>query len=294
MDETTPKTTKEIREELEKSEEKYQGLVGKRNELNQKARLFRDERDMLHKEKKMMIDKMKELRQKRDGCTKIMREHKEKRNKFQHSAKELIDEKRAGWKKQEKSLPLRLEELKIEIRMLKYRQETTPLETKKENQLIEEIRTKTAEYYAMENQVQEQEKIEIDLDNLDKSIDALFEQADAEHEMVKKYYQESQTYHTEYEKNVEEVATLISEANKKHEQFLKIKEKADELHQKAIEMLSKIIAVKKERWEQYQQRKDLIKQQNIKVREAMTKDAEKVLDENLEKLKKDGKISLVG
>ena len=144
MEQTTPKTTKEIREELEKSEERYQGLVEKRNELNQKARLTRDERDMLHTEKKVLIDKMKELRKKRDGCTKIMREHKEKRNNFQHAAKELIEEKRAGWKKQEKSLPLRLEELKIEIRMLKYKQETTPLKTKEENQLIDEIRTKTA------------------------------------------------------------------------------------------------------------------------------------------------------
>jgi hypothetical protein len=80
---------------------------------------------------------------------------------------------------------------------------------------------------------------------------------------------------------VEEVSTLISEANKKHEQYLKIKEKADDLHKTAIEMLSKIIAIKKERREQYQQRKDLIKQQNIKAREALTKDAEKVLDENL-------------
>jgi len=111
---------------------------------------------------------------------------------------------------------------------------------------------------------------------------------------VKKYYQESQQYHKEYEKNVEEISTLISEANKKHGQCLKIKEKADDLHKKAIEMLSKIIAVKKERREQYQERKELIKQQNIKAQEAITKDAEKVLDENLEKLKKNGKISLAG
>jgi uncharacterized coiled-coil DUF342 family protein len=294
MDDTSPKSAKEIREELEKSEQKYQGLKEKRDELNQQAKLIRDERNMLHEEKKKLIEKMKELRNKRDENTKIMRQHKEKRNSFQKQGKELIAEKQTGRKKREKSLPLRLEELKIEIKMLKYKQETTPMATKEENAIIEDIRTKTLEYSEMEKKVQDQVKIEIDLENLDKSIDALFEKADAEHILVKKYYEESQKFHKEYERLVEEVATLITEANKKHEQYIKIKERADDLHKKSIEMLSKILAVKKERRDRYQKQKELIKQQNIKAREAMERDSEKRLDENLEKLKKEGKISFAG
>ena len=131
MDETTPKTTKEIREELEKSEEKYKGLVEKRNELNQKARLTRDERDMLNEEKKKLTNQMKKAKKTRDDIVLKMRNHKQKRLELQKQAKELIKKKKEQRGKYKgNSLFLKVEELKIEIRRLQYEQETVPMNVK--------------------------------------------------------------------------------------------------------------------------------------------------------------------
>jgi uncharacterized coiled-coil DUF342 family protein len=41
-------TKKEDLEQLKNAEKKYQSLIEKRNELNQVAKQFRDERDMLN------------------------------------------------------------------------------------------------------------------------------------------------------------------------------------------------------------------------------------------------------
>ena len=58
MDDLSSLTSRELKGELRKSEEKYRQLCDKRDELNQKAKLLREERDMLNDEKKKLIEEM--------------------------------------------------------------------------------------------------------------------------------------------------------------------------------------------------------------------------------------------
>lgn len=292
MQEISSLPSKELREELGKAEEKYQQLREKRDDLHKTAKLLREERDLLNQEKKKLLDEMKEVKMKRDEIVQKMKEHKKMRTEYQNQGKELIKAKRSQKSQYKGNVFLRAEELRLEIRRLEYEQETVPMPPKEEEEIIKEIKEKRSEYGELKKEIDKQKKIEIDLTDLDKSINQLFTEADKEHEMVVKYYQESQTHHEKYVKLIDEVATLIKEADEKHKEYIETKKKADELHQKSVIMLGKIITIKKERKNRYEKARQLIEEQNIKAHEMIERDLDKIVDENLEKLKKKGKISI--
>ncbi|MEA2054865.1 MAG: hypothetical protein U9O96_07175 [Candidatus Thermoplasmatota archaeon] len=291
MQEILSLPSKQLREELGKSEEKYQQLREKRDELNRMAKVLREERDLLNQEKKKLLEEMKSVKKMRDDIVKEMRKHKEKRTEYQSQGKSLIQAKRKQKNAYKGNVFLQAKELKIEIRKLEYEQETVPMKPKEEERIIREIKEKRKEYAASMKEVEKQKKVEVDLTDLDKSIDELFKMADGEHEMVVKYYQESQQYHEKYVKLIDEVSKLIKESNEKHNEYIETKQKADEIHQKAVQMLGKVIAIKNERKSRYKKAKDMIKEQNVKARKLL-EGKDKIIDKNIEELKKKGKITI--
>ena len=287
-------TKKEDLEQLKNAEKKYQSLIEKRNELNQVARQFRDERDMLNEKRKELKNDMEKIKKEREKLVAKMKEHKEKRNQYQQQAKELIDAKRKKKGNVIKNLPLRVEEIKADIQMMEYEQETTILDTRKENKLIEKIKQKRKEYNDVKKQMEKQKLIEVDLSDTDKAITDLFKKADAEHEKVQKYYSESQQKHEEYKKHVNEIATLIGEANKKHKKYIEMRDEAQVNHEKALEMRSKIVSVKKERMQRFQESREILRNQNLKARKELmdNEKLEKVAEKSVEALKGGKKITL--
>lgn len=285
---------KQEQEQLKNSEKKYQSLIEKRNELNQFAKLIREERDMLNNKRNEMRDTLKNNKKERDELVTKMRQHKEKRNQLQEQAKQLIDAKRKKKGDIIRNLPLRVEELKADIQMLEYRQETIPMSSQEENELIDNIRTKKDEYNHLKKQMDKQKLIETDLSDTDQTITELFKKADEEHEKVQQYYQESQKKHKEYMKLVNEVAASINESNKKHKKYVEIRDEAQRYHEKAIEMRSKIISIKQDRKKRWEESKQLIRDQNIKARKlVMDKEKlDKAADDSVSALKKGQKISL--
>jgi hypothetical protein len=95
---------------------------------------------------------------------------------------------------------------------------------------------------------------------------------------------------------VYEIATLIGEANKKHKKFIEVREEAQRQHEKAIEMRSKIISVKKERMQQWQENKEILRSQNLKARKELLDNdkLEKAAEASVEALKGGKKIHLSG
>jgi len=287
---------REQQEQMKNAEKKYQSLIEKRNELNDIAKLVREERDMLNEKRKEIVEQMKKNKEKRDGLVSEMRQHKEMRNKFQQQAKELIKAKQKRRGDVIRNLPLRIEELKADVQMLEYKQETVPMNTRKENELIDQIKTKRGEYNKGKKQLEKQQLIETDLSDTDTSITELFKKADEEHEKVQKYYNESQKKHEDYMKLVREISASINESNKKHQKYVEIREEAQKHHEKAMEMLSKIMSVKKERRKHWQESKEILRNQNIKAQKELF-DKEKLADaadESVDALKKGKKISLSG
>jgi len=284
---------KEI-EQLRDAEKKYQAYIQKRNELNDMARVLREERDMINNSRKEHKEKIDKLKKERDELVANMQHHKKLRNKLQEEAKKLIDAKRKKKGEVFRNLPLRVEELKADAQMLEYRQETVPMNPREENELIEKIRLKKREYQRVKKQMEKQKLVEIDITDKDKAIDELFKKADDEHKIVQKFYDESQKIHEKYIKLVKELSVSIAEANKKHEEYIEVKNEAQKIHEKAFEMKSKIIGIRSERRKQWQEAKNAIKDQNIKARKAVM-DEEKldeIADKSVDALKKGEKISL--
>ena len=284
---------KEI-EILRNSEKKYQAYIQRRNELNDLAKVLREERDMVNDKHKEFKEAMQKVKIERDELVSKMRHHRNLRNKLQEQAKELIEARRENKGKVFRNLPLRVEELKADAQMLEYRQETVPMSSGEENELIDKIREKKAEYEETMKQMDTQKSIEIDISDKDHAIDELFKKADEEHAKVQQYYDDSQKKHEEYMKLVNELSVSISESNKKHEQYIEVRNEAQKNHEKAVEMLSKVVAFKDDRRKRWKEAKMAIKEQNIKARKATMdkEELQKHADKSVDALKKGEKISL--
>ena len=285
---------KEELEQLKDAEKKYQAYISRRNELNDMAKVVREERDMINESRKKLKEEMDKAKKERDDLVSKMRHHKEIRNKLQEQAKQLIEAKRKKKGEVFRNLPLRVEELKADFQMLEYRQETVPMSSAKENELIERIREKIAEYERTKTLMDKQKTVEIDITDKDKAIDELFKKADEEHKMVQKYYDENQKKHEKFVKLVNELSVTIGEANKKHAQFVEIKNEANAVHDKAFEMKSKIISIKNERRKRRDDARKAIQDQNIMARRSVMdkKTLEKIADDAVDELKKGKKIIL--
>ena len=281
-------------EQLRDAEKKYQSYLAKRNELNDMAKVLREERDMIHNSRKDLKEKIDNKKKERDELVSKMRHHKEIRNKLQETAKKLIEAKQKKKGEVFKNLPLRVEELKADVQMLEYRQETVPMSSAEENDLIDKIREKRGEFKRTQKQVEKQKTVEIDISDKDNAIDELFKKADEEHKLVKKYYDENQKKHEKYIKLVNELSVSISEANKKHKQYIEIRNEAQKVHDKAFEMKSKIVGIKGERRKRWKESKQAIKDQNIRARKAVMDEGklDKIADKSVDALKKGEKISL--
>ncbi len=281
-------------EQIRNAENKFQSYIQKRNELNDMAKILREERDMLNAKHKEIKENMKQTRDERDELVSEMKEHKKLRNELQQQAKELIKARQQKKGEVFKNLPLRLEELKADVQMLEYRQETVPLSPQDENELIEKIREKKKEFESVKKHVDKQKELQIDISEKDEAIDQLFKKADEQHELVQKFYKLSQEKHKQYIKMVHELSISIAESNKKHEEYIETRNEATKNHEKAMEMRSKIMSVRDERRKRWKEHKRIIKEQNLKARKAVAdKDKlKKIADKSLESLKKGEKISL--
>ncbi len=278
--------------ELQIAELKYQSLVEKRNDFNADARVFREERDALHAQKRELLDEMEALKAKRNALVEEMRLHKARRNELQTKAKRLIASRRTQKQSLKRGLDGEIQSLQGQISRLEHRQETVPMDLKKENELLDDLKKNQTNLDELMRLYDEQRKILRGIEGADGTIDELFRRADQEHALVVERYQQSHDVHEKYIDLVKEVSHLIAESNKKHEQFLKIRERADHYHRRAVEMREKILGIRREQQAERREARKFIKDQRRRRADAEAARAESVADEALDKLLKKGKVEL--
>jgi uncharacterized coiled-coil DUF342 family protein len=280
--------------ELDSAELKFRALLNKRDEINDQAAVLRSERDSLHEQKKALQDQMREARDRRDTFVGRMRGHKKRRDDLQAKAKELIEFKKKLKGKPMGSLKDEIRSMEGDVRVMELRQQTVPLTIPKERELLEVIKKRVAEIQKLKVVLAEQEKIQKEVHDLDKSIDALFRQADKEHAEVVKLSEEQHKAHEEATALLKEVAALTASANKKHDEFLKLREGADAAHQKAQEMRDKIIEIKGDKRKERMEERKAVRDVNIATRKALDDKGvrDKAADEALQMLMKKGKIEI--
>lgn len=280
--------------ELQNAELKLRALLNKRDEINELAALLRSERDTLNDQKRVFQDQMRAAREKRDALVAEMRAHKKRRDELQAKAKELIEFKKKMKGKPMGDLKDELRALQRQVKDMELRQQTVPLSIPDERKLLEQTKAKTAEVERLKAIIAEQEKIAKEVKDIDRSIDALFRQADKEHEEVVRLSEEQHKAHEEATAAMKELLAIKATADKKHADFLKLREEADAVHQKAEELRSKVIEIRKEKRMERMEEFRAVREVNIAARRALDdeKKREKAFDEALETLLRKGKLEL--
>jgi uncharacterized coiled-coil DUF342 family protein len=280
--------------ELQSAELRFRALLNKRDAINEQAAVLRSERDRLHEQKMALQDDMKAARDKRDSLVAQMRVHKSKRDGFQAKAKELIEFKKKLKGSPMGSLKDEIRAQDAEVRTMELRQQTVPLKIPEERKLLEGIKKKTEELKRLKVVLGEQEKIQKEVHDLDKSIDALFRQADKEHAEVVRFSEDQHKAHEEATAHAKEIAALTGAANKKHEEFLKLREDADAAHQKAQDMRDKIIEIKGAKRQERMEERKAVRDVNLASRKALDDKnvRDKAADDALQLLLKKGKIEI--
>jgi uncharacterized coiled-coil DUF342 family protein len=280
--------------EIENAERKFQELVAKRDEFNHLAEIARDERNALNTRKRDLLEIVQKLKIERDDHVKLLRQHKQARNKLQDQARALLKTKRSKTGKVYSDLPSEAAAKKAEIRFLDMKQQTLVLTLAEEEELIDDIKKKSAELRKLEAEISEQAGIKVEIGEMDATLTDLFKKADEQHVHVMKHYDEAQKIHERMMKMIEECSALHNEADKKHALFIEMREKADAYHLKAAEMREKLLTMKNEKRMQEREARQLVQKQNKAAREALLdpEKVEKKREEALEMLLKKGKITL--
>jgi len=282
--------------ELEKAEVKLSSLLDKRDQLNEEANAIRQERDLLHAQRRETADKMRDFKGKRDSFVKEMRVHKQKRNSLHNQASDLIELKRKMRGKVNVMIVDDLRQLRRNFDEMEMKQQTTPLTIAKENALIDDIRKTYHELKDLEKIEDENVKTSRNVGEINEQIDDLFKTADEEHKLVVELSNKAQEMHEKVVKAFSAIATLTAEADKKHKDFLELREKANAYHERAQEMRRTVLKTKEDERRERREAKDIIRQQNLSVRKALTdkKKLDEVADEQLQRLLKHGKVELKG
>ena len=282
--------------ELDTAEIKLESLIERRNVLNSEAAVFREERDLLHNQKKEVVVQVRTLRDERDRLVDEMRIHRDQRNEFQRKARDLIELKRKVRGQLHGSISGELERLRKDVKRMEMRQQTASLKLEEENALLDDLREKLKELKSLEHLRSEQDKIGKEVKDLDASITDLFHAADKEHELVVKLNAEAKERHETLSGLVGQISALASEADKKHEDYLKIRTRADELHQKAMEMRETVLTIRNTHREEIREARNLLRQQNVTVRRELLDERklDKAAEEALQLLMKKGRVEMKG
>ena len=280
--------------EEQNAELRYRSIIDKRNELNDQAREFAENRNMLNKERRETIDDVKDLKDERDVLNKKMRQHKKARNSYQDKAKDLIEKKKGKRKGIHKDLDRDIETMKADAKMLEVKQQTVPLSIGDENELLDTLKKQYEEIKRLESVQGEQDSILSEVKDVDEKIDMLFKMAEQEHQGVVKYNDQAKEVHLRVVLMSKSITHLISESNKNHESYVKLKERADSYHNKASEMREKLMSMRNIKRDEIRESRKLINEQNKSVRSVLNDENKrnKAADDALEQLLKKGKVEI--
>lgn len=280
---------------LSNAELKRSRLIEKRDKLNEEAGIYRHERDVLNEKIRKLIDEIKPLKDKRNQAVEEMKHHKEKRNEYQAEAKRLIGIKKEMLQQSSNSAAREIDDLKNEISRLEKELETSPhLTVDKEKKMIEKMRSDRKKIEELRERMEKELNINASIDEIGEKITKLFELADAEHDMVQEFYENSREVHGKIEKISKEIDALRPEANRKHEEYELLKKRADGYHQRVREMTTKILEIREARKNEEEEYNKMLRDMEEDIRNKLY-DEEKI-EENAEKalesLKNNKKIVL--
>ena len=269
-----------------------------RNGHNENARRAADSRDSVQEQSRELRERIKERLDEQKEVRARAKLHQAKRDEIQNQMRELITQRR-GKRSDEgtKSVVIQLSETIGEIDRIENRIMTDgSLSLDKENAMLKKLKSLIAKRDELMPAAEEFQVIEIDLGDMEGSIQLLRAEADSEHKAMLDANKEADTIWEEVKPMLEERDFLRAEGDRLHNAFVSSREAADGIHSEIKVLLDQVNEIRDELKAQREERERLIREHNQSVRDALkTPDEDEELaislaDELLEK----GSITLGG
>ena len=282
--------------EIQRSEERFQRFVDRRNEYNSEARMLRDERDAIHDQRGKVMQKILAMRDEMKAHSQAKQRSMQSRNKLRDQARKLIAAKQARRKdgKDGKGLRYTVEALMSEIMASERRLATTEMTIAKERALLERISILRRSLGEQQSSLEEQEHLHAEVGELDQSIDERFSEADQHHLEVVRLAKLNSKLYDKMTELMKEAAHLSGESDKKHQEFVDVRKRADHQHERAMEMLDQLRTHRNVAREEQQAGWKVVRDRRKEVKEALYDDKKlaAAADDAIRELMLGGKISL--
>ena len=269
-----------------------------RNDHNENARRAADSRDSVQEQSRELRERIKERLDEQKEVRARAKLHQAKRDEIQNQMRELITQRR-GKRSDEgtKSVVIQLSETIGEIDRIENRIMTDgSLSLDKENAMLKKLKSLIAKRDELMPAAEEFQVIEIDLGDMEGSIQLLRAEADSEHKAMLDANKEADTIWEEVKPLLEERDFLRAEGDRLHYAFVPSREAADGIHSQIKVLLDQVNEIRDELKAQREERERLIREHNQSVRDALkTPDEDEELASSLaDELLEKGSITLGG
>ena len=297
MSEDDPLMSDDLRTRLHAMETRLRRMREQRSNHNENAKRAADSRDSVQNQGKELRERISEKLEEQKEVRARAKAHQAKRDEIQKQIGGLISQKRGRRDEGTKSVVIQLSETIGEIDRIENQIMTDGnLSLKKENRLLKKLKTLISKRDELMPEVQELQVIEIDLGDMEGSIQLLRSEADAEHKAMLDANKEADEIWEEVKPMLEERDFLRAEGDRLHAAFISSRESADKVHSDMKELLDQVNEIRDELKAQREERERIIREHNESVREATkTPDEDEELAESLtEQLLESGSITLGG
>ncbi|MBS73825.1 MAG: hypothetical protein CMA91_06240 [Euryarchaeota archaeon] len=289
----------ELRDHLHQMEAKVRKLRESRNNHNDQANRFADQRNAIqgqykeHKEKlDLAIAEVRAVRAEQNV-------HKERRDAVQAQIRDLIgvSKSRRGDQNNKNNASIEFNKLSSEVTSLERIFETKGgMSPKKEKETMEKIKQMRRKMAELEPLVAELQLIKVDISNRDEAINTLKAEADDAHKQFVACLEKAKEMSKELDELFGHRNFLKGEGDRFHKEFVACKEKANEVHERIVELMKEVNEARDKLKIAREERESWIVDHNESVTKLMKTGADdpKVADSMVDQLLKEGTLTFGG
>ena len=289
----------DLKTRLHAMESRLRRMRDQRASHNEDARRAANSRNSVQEQSKEIRSNIEEKLSEQKEVRARAKSHQAQRDAIQSRIREIINSKRGRRNEagKAKSDVVELSEAIAEISQIENKLMTDgTLTLKAENRLLRKLKNLASRRDELLPKAAEFEAINIDLGDLEGTIQTLKAEADAQHEEMKKAHEEADAIWEEVKPMLEERDFLRSEGDRLHGIFVESKELANSVHAEIESLLKEVNEARDEMKSRREERARVIREHNESVREALkTPDKDETLADSLtDRLLSEGSLTLGG
>ena len=299
MDVVAEDQEEDLRNRLNGMETKLKRMRHQRNSFTETARRAADSRNSIQDQGKELREKIKHHLEEQKAIRIEAKEHQLRRDSLQSQIRELINQKRGKREssKDTKSSIVELSETINEIERIERQLMTDgTISLKKENSLLKFLKKLIIKRDELIPLASEFNLLNIDLGDMEGSIQLLKAEADAEHKIMIDLHNNADEIWDSIKPMFEERDFIQAEGDRLHQSFLEGRKNADEVHASIVELMKEVNEIRDKMKAEIEEGKLVIENHNRSVRESLTTpDQDESLANTLsEKLMEQGSLTFGG